>query len=768
MKVSRHFFSRATAVMLLSLVTASAAWQPGKAPLMTRWAKDVSPQNALPEYPRPQLVRAQWQNLNGLWSYAITPREVAKPEKWDGEILVPFPVESALSGVMRAVTEKDRLWYRRTFTVPREWKGQRVVLHFGAVDWETTVYVNGKELGTHRGGYDGFSFDITDALKSSGENEILVAVWDPTHLGQQPIGKQNRQPHGIWYTPTSGIWQTVWLEPVSAAHIAGLKLTPDVDAGTILVATTTKRPSGNSAAQATEARVEVFDGRTRVAEMTVPVLLMDNDTTALSEALITVPKAKLWSPDTPFLYDLKVTLFNGRTKIDEVSSYFGMRKISLGQDAQGITRLFLNNKPVFQFGPLDQGFWPDGLYTAPTDEALRFDIVVTKQLGFNMARKHVKVEPARWYYWCDKLGLLVWQDMPSGDRHIRSDQPDIVRTPESAKQYEVELREMIAELYNYPSIVMWVPFNEGWGQFDTARIAKLVEELDPTRLVNSVSGWADRGVGHVHDWHVYPGPGVPPLEKARAAVLGEFGGLGLPIRGHLWQGDRNWGYETYQTKEALTDAYVAMIKRTWLLTGEKGLSAAVYTQTTDVEGEVNGLLTYDRAMMKMDVEKIAAVNRLLYGAPPKVTTLVPAADVSGGQWRYTTNRPGEYWNKPGFGDSKWAVGYGGFGSDGTPGARIGTLWTTPEIWLRREVELTAEQLPYLELWLHHDEDAVVYLNGVEAVRLRGYTTGYGTFAISEAAKAALKPGKNLIAVHCRQTSGGQFIDVGLIALEPVQ
>jgi len=595
------------------------SWKPANTRLMTRWAREVSPRNAHPEYPRPQLVRKQWLNLNGLWDYAITAKDAPQPTRWDGQILVPFPVESALSGVMKRVSETNRLWYRRTFTVPRTWNlksGRRVLLHFGAVDWETTVWVNGREVGAHRGGYDAFSFDITDALKPQGEQEIVVAVWDPTDAGTQPRGKQVRNPHGIWYTPTSGIWQTVWLEPVNNAHIERLRIVPDVDAGAVNIEIHAVSPAG-SASGATEADIAVFDGGRRVARGVAAVTLTVKQPSVVGRARISLPAPKLWSPDSPHLYGLKITLRNERRVVDEIESYFGLRKIAVARDASGVNRLFLNNQPLFQFGPLDQGFWPDGLYTAPTDEALRYDIEMTKRLGFNMCRKHVKIEPARWYYWADKLGLLVWQDMPSGDKYISPKDPDITRSPESAAQFERELRAMVEGLYNHPSIVMWVPYNEGWGQWDTCRIVNLIKQWDPTRLVNNASGWADRGCGDVNDLHKYPGPAAPPREEKRAAVLGEFGGLGLPLKGHTWQDEKNWGYKSFKTPEELTTAYLDLIEKLRPLVTDKGLAAAVYTQTTDVEIEVNGLMTYDRAVVKMDADRIAAAARKLYTPPAR-------------------------------------------------------------------------------------------------------------------------------------------------------
>jgi len=733
--------------VLLSCSSLRAEWQPAKGPLMTKWAKRVSPGKVHREYPRPQMVRKNWQNLNGLWDYAIKPKDNPQPENFDGQILVPFPVESALSGVMKPVGEENRLWYKRTFEIPRKWKGQRVLLHFGAVDWDTTVWINGTKVGTHRGGYDPFTFDITDALKDTGQQEVILSVWDPTNAGTQPRGKQVKKPGGIWYTAVTGIWQTAWLEPVSAAHIESFKIVPDIDNKSVRI--TAACPNAADYSVELEAKDGWFTkarGKGRPGE----------------EIILNIKKPKLWSPDSPFLYNLKVTLKNSKgKKVDAVSSYFGMRKIEIKKDNKGINRLFLNNKPLFQFGPLDQGWWPDGLYTAPTDAALRYDIEVLKKLGCNMLRKHVKIEPARLYYWCDKLGLMVWQDMPSGDKYIGGRDPDIQRSPESARQFEAELTAMIKTFYNHPSIIMWVPYNEGWGQWDTPRIVDLIKKLDPTRLVNNTSGWSDRGVGDVHDIHSYPGPAAPPTEENRAAVLGEFGGLGLPVKGHTWQDEKNWGYRSYKTREDLTDAYVVLIDNLRSLIGD-GLSAAVYTQTTDVEIEVNGWMTYDRAMIKMNAKKAAAANKRLYLPAPILKTIVPTSQKEPQSWRYTTSEPSDGWQKPNFDDSDWLKGPGGFGTKGTPGTVVRTEWKTSDIWVRRTFELKDEKLSRTQLVIHHDEDADIYINGQLITKLEGYTSSYVRATLDEKARSALKVGSNCIAIHCHQTTGGQYIDAGLV------
>jgi len=590
-------------LLLMSCSPIQSQWKPARAPLITRWTKNISPDNVHQEYPRPQMVRKDWLNLNGLWEYAIRPNDGVKPEIFDGQILVPFPVESALSGLKSAVNEKQHLWYRRTFDIPDNWAQQRILLHFGAVDWETVVWVNGKKVGKHQGGYDPFTFDITDALNKTARQEIVMYVWDPTKRGLQPRGKQVKKPEGIWYTAVTGIWQTVWLEPVPTASVKTLQIAPDIDAGVLKLTVSGRGVNMKShMAEKFHIRAVALDNGKEVSATNGHIG---------STLKLKLNNPKLWSPDNPFLYDLRVTLMQEGRDIDTVTSYFGMRKVSLGKDKKGITRIFLNNRPMFMFGPLDQGFWPDGLYTAPTDQALRYDIEMTKKLGFNMARKHVKVEPQRWYYWCDKMGLMVYQDMPSGDGFVHKGEPDLKRSEWSAKQFELELKRLIDNFANHPSIVMWIAFNEGWGQYDTPRIVNWIKQYDPARLVNNASGWADRGVGDVHAIHSYPGPAAPSNEPNRAAVLGEFGGLALPVKGHLWDDSKSWGYRSYKTREELTAAYLDLVEKLCPLI-DRGLSAAVYTQTSDVEIEVNGLMTYDRAMLKMDHDKIAAANRRLY------------------------------------------------------------------------------------------------------------------------------------------------------------
>ena len=574
-------------------------WQPVGDKIMTDWAAKIDPTNVLPEYPRPQMERAQWQNLNGLWDYAVTAKEGIKPSQYDGKILVPFAIESALSGVGRSFTENDALWYSREFSVPKEWKGKRILLNFGAVDWKTEVYVDGKLAGEHVGGYDPFSFDITDLLTKGKKHNLTVKVLDQTDKWYQPCGKQIMDPHGIWYTPVSGIWQTVWIEPVAETYIASFTTYPDVAGAKLGVDVKVENMQPGDVC-----RVQMYDGEVLAAEGH-----------GYKDALwVTSPK--LWSPDSPFLYDVKVQILRKGQIVDEVKSYAAMREVTVARDADGHKRMLLNGEPLFQYGPLDQGWWPDGLYTAPTDEALAFDIVKTKEFGYNMIRKHVKVEPARWYYHCDRLGMLVWQDMPSpkhGDNkwanHEYEKGTDSQITPEGKANFYNEWAEIIKDFKNFPCIVVWVPFNESWGQFDTDDVVKFTREQDPSRLINYASGGNFyRCSGDILDLHNYPDPEMYLYDPAYINVLGEYGGIGLPLEGHLWQTDRNWGYVQYKNGDDVLDAYARYAEELIDLI-RKGFAAAVYTQTTDVEGEVNGLMTYDRKVVKVDPERLSKINR---------------------------------------------------------------------------------------------------------------------------------------------------------------
>lgn len=591
----------------------STGWKTAGDKITTKWSADVNPLNPLPEYPRPQMVRSEWKNLNGLWDYAITPSGDPAPKAYQGKILVPFAAESALSGVNKPVGPENALWYKTKFTVPSTFRKKIVLLHFEAVDWLADIYINGIKAGSHQGGYDPFTFDITTHLKS-GDNLIELKVTDPVDKGPQPRGKQVLKPGGIWYTSVTGIWRTVWMEAVPKTYISSTKQVPDIDKQTLSIDVKVENPGPGD-----KVRVSAWDGEKLVSE---------KEAAFGTGITLTVNNPKLWSPDNPFLYDLKISILRNGKITDEVKSYFAMRKISLKPDENGVLRMMLNNQFVFQYGPLDQGWWPDGLYTAPTDEALLFDIVKTKEMGFNTLRKHVKVESARWYWHCDKAGMLVWQDMPSGDLggHRWNNRPgmeggwDKSRTEASETIYRTEWNSIIDYLFNFPCIVVWVPFNEAWGQFKTAEITKWTMQKDPSRLVNSASGGNFHEVGHILDVHNYPGPEMPKPEifgSSQALVLGEFGGLGLPLESHTWLDKNNWGYRSFQNADTLFRTYSSYLNQIGQFI-KRGLSAAIYTQTTDVEVECNGLLTYDRKVVKVPETRLSAASKKLYEAAGEV------------------------------------------------------------------------------------------------------------------------------------------------------
>uniref|UniRef100_UPI004047775F glycoside hydrolase family 2 protein n=1 Tax=Algoriphagus sp. TaxID=1872435 RepID=UPI004047775F len=581
--------------------------------LKTNWTDQVNPANPLPEYPRPQLVRNSWQNLNGQWDYAILPKGTAPEGAFQGKITVPFAVESLLSGVQKTVGPDQELWYERQLTLSLNRTNKRVLLHFGAVDWEAEVWVNGIRAGSHQGGFDGFSIDISDLLIKGEKQTIRVRVWDPSDAGPQPRGKQVQNPKGIWYTPVTGIWQTVWLEAVPIQHITAVTSRTDWENKNLIFT-----PEIQSNRQDLTVQISVTDtqgfSETKSAKVGEPIQ-------------IHVPNPKPWSPGAAFLYPVSIKLYQGKNLLDEAQSYAAFRDIRMAKDVNGHQRMLLNGVEVFHYGPLDQGWWPDGLYTAPTDEALLFDIQKTREMGFNMIRKHVKVEPARWYYHADRLGMLVWQDMPSGDLGNRWEvRPGVIRkgvnrerTAASEKIFTTEWTEIIKEFKFFPSIVVWVPFNEAWGQFKTKEITALTRELDPTRLINSASGGnfelaGNRVVGDILDLHNYPDPVMPDpavFGTTISLVLGEYGGLGLPLEGHTWQQKDNWGYQSFKSKEELEARYRTLVADLNELI-PKGLAAAVYTQTTDVEIETNGLMTYDRKVIKIPAEVLFQIHQKLY------------------------------------------------------------------------------------------------------------------------------------------------------------
>ena len=579
----------AAAVIGCGKKAAPETWEPAPIPIQTRWADEVSPANAHPEYPRPQMVREKWASLNGLWDYAVVPAEDPKPKQWDGQILVPFCIESSLSGVGMRVSPDQALWYSTTFKVPSAWRKQRVMLNFEAVDWSAEVYVNDQLVGHHTGGYTAFSFDVTPFLKGRGKQKLAVKVLDATDNGEQPRGKQVSNPSGIWYTPVTGIWQSVWMEPVRSAAVTSYLAVPDVDAGAVDVTVYADGATEND-------RVEIWLREGGVGYSTEE----PGETATVAFASVapgkpvrlTVADPKLWSPESPFLYEMEIQLKQGKKVVDEVRGYTALRKSSEVVDSEGHKRLGLNNEPYFQYGPLDQGWWPDGLYTAPTDEALKFDLVKTKDFGFNMIRKHIKVMGSHWEMW-------KWA-LPEYDSKM---------TETAKATYYKEWGEIIAQLRNHPAIVAWVPFNEAWSQFDTPKAVEFTRSCDPTRLINSASGGNSYPVGDIFDSHNYPNPQMKFTSGGlQIDVLGEYGGIGWPVEGHLWQTDKNWGYIEYKSGEDVLKQYSVYAEDLKKIIQE-GVSAAVYTQTTDVEGEVNGLMTYDRKIIKMDEPRLRAVNQ---------------------------------------------------------------------------------------------------------------------------------------------------------------
>ena len=720
-------------------------WQMKEGPMKSAFTDDIDVNNVLGEYPRPQMERKQWQSLNGIWDFQpLFANRSGKPEDaYSMEILVPFPVESAISGIMK---DYSRFAYRRFFTVPEEWAGKNLLLHFEAVDHECEVFVNGSSVGTHKGGYDPFKFDVTKYLTGEGEQELVVKVYDPTDLGGQPRGKQTLSPGGIMYTSTSGIWQSVWMEPVEDIHIDKYTVVPNVDEGNVAVNVTVK---GDSDAQVL---LEVKDGDAVVSSVTA---------VQGKKTVVPVPDAKLWSPDSPFLYDLNISVICDGDTLDRVKGYFGMRKISLAKDG-GFTRMFLNNEPVFHIGPLDQGFWPDGIYTAPTDAALLYDIQATKQMGFNMIRKHIKIEPRRWYYHCDRLGMLVWQDMPSGNSYggVGLDQT----------QFKKEMTAMIQNLYNSPSIIMWIIFNESQGRHDVETLVRYVKSLDSSRLVNQDSQYGVHStyVGDVWDIHHYPNPAcVVCPNKSLVNVCGEYGGLKYKENGHTW-GTGDWGYATMNSRKELMDTYEQYVSELIKYRDCFGLGGAVYTQITDVEIEINGLITYDRIVQKVDFERMAQINNRLTQGTLKKDTIIAIATEGGEMWKMTTTAPAEGWNTTSFDDSKWSTKKSGFGTVGTPNSKIGTTWNTSDIWIRKTFRLDGANRALadsLVMLINHDEDCEIYINGRLMASFEGHDNNYSVVDFTAAVKNELVyDADNLIAIHCHQTTGGQYIDAGIYLL----
>ena len=755
----------AVMALLMSVAAPAQEWQRLSAKLMTPWGEQIDPDHVWQEYPRPQLVRPTWMNLNGVWEYfRRTNRSSLAYEptgsRFNQRILVPFGVESALSGIMHtdlSTVASSALMYRRTFTLTSDYEGKRTLLHFGAVDWQCIVYVNGKKVGEHKGGSDPFTFDITDYLVDGGEQELQVAVYDPSSKGGQPRGKQTTSPSGIWYTSCSGIWQTVWLEPVNAAYVERYEVVPDAASGTVRVKVIASDPT-------CKVSFIVRDGEKVV--VTTDKYPVGEDVT------IAIPDAKLWSPDSPFLYNLDIYLSaDNCMECDRARGYFGLRTLSKAM-INGHPGFLLNGKPIFMYGPLDQGWWPDGLLTPPSYEAMIYDLQTIKSLGMNMVRKHIKVENDLWYEWCDRNGLIVWQDMPSG-----SEGGSLGTKAEIQHNFYLECENIVTALKQHPSIGVWVPYNEGWGQDAGAGSGHTMRgylvvrnaDADMGRLMNAASGWTDFGISDITDAHSYPSPnGMANTDNDRVNVCGEFGGITLMVDGHLWAGSQQT-YTQVSNSEEYTIRFNQYTSALQALQQSKGLWAGVYTQITDVEQEVNGILTYDRKVLKVNEEQLASIRsnieRTIRQRLTGATNVVSAGDnASTVRWHYVTSKPAGDWFQPDFDDSSWREGTAGFGKISQPDARVRTDWSTPEIWIRRHFKLnnvSEEQLKDLCIRIFYDEDSEVYINGVLAMTTSGYNVTYQLFDISDAAREALHiGGDNVIAIHTKQTTGGQYIDAG--------
>ncbi len=724
-----------------SVANGAAPWKPAPVPISTEWGAQVTPENAWREYPRPRLVRPEWTCLNGLWACAVTASNAPRPSVWDGRILVPYAIESSLSGVGRPLQTNEALWYARTVATPAIPAGQRRVLRFEGVDWDAKVWVNGVEVGGNRGMNRRWACDITDATAGRSESEIVVRVLDATG-GDQPRGKQSLKPEGCWYTRVSGIWQTVWLETVPDRHVTEVlaESLPDLSGTRVTV-----RATGGDG----PVSVRMLDGGRPVATASG----------ATGAPLILKPvQPKPWSPDRPQLYDLEVTLPGGET----VRSYTAIRTCEVKTAAHGIQRLHLNGRPLFQYGPLDQGWWPESLLTPPSDAAQRWELEFLKQSGFTMLRKHLKVENDRYYRHCDEIGMLVWQDFPF---------PGSRKTTGGRAIFKEESASIVEQLRGFPCIVSWVVFNEMWEQFDeagTKEMAAWTKAKDPTRVVNSASGWMDHGVGDVVDAHRYPGPAMPALDPVRAAVLGEFGGQGLAVSGHMWKAE-SWGYKDSSDPAKLAAAYAGFMDGLQPLIA-RGLCAAVYTQTSDVEIEKNGLLSYDRKVAKIPAARLRELHAPLYREMPPVRVLASTAERASVLWRITTNAPPPAWTGPGFDDAGWSGAPAGFGAVSSKYAsgmtRIRTPWRGKELWLRREFAFDGPAPVRPALVIHADHKARVWLNG-QAVAGEIERNNAGSYTIVPVESLPLAKGRNVLAVHVRsQTIGNQYIDAGLIDLGP--
>ena len=734
----------------------------------------------LPEHPALMIFHDEDAQvyLNGLWDYALTKDEQETPAEYAGKILVPFCIESPLSGVGKRI-KTEHIWYRRTFELPETWRlglhggpSHRMLLHFGGADWEAVCWVNGQKVGTHRGGYAPFCFDITDALIRGNEQEIVVRVWDPIDGFKYPQGKQrrNRPSH---YESSSGIWQTVWLEPVAAVSIENLKLTPDIDRGVLKIEPTVRGDAANCTIEVT------------VLDETTEVVKKSGSATDPLELKLNQPK--LWSPDRPFLYGFKGRLVrNGRT-LDNMDGYFAMRKIEIAPDKKWINRILLNGKQIFQMGPLDQSYWPESVFTPPSEEAMVWELQYLKDVGCNMVRLHVTTNPDRWYYACDRIGLLVWQDFVCGKRDSRyEDMSDA-----DAAEWRREQREMVDALYNHPSIVMWVVFNEAWNQHRTEDHTRWIMDYDPSRLVSVASGWQDvPGLGHIRDMHDYsthPSIPLPATEPKRAVVLGECGGFNCIVTGHNWHGEvqpektdnNDWVQDIkrprYDMGDSLTEHYVALVEDLRLLQTE-GLCGAVYTQSTDMKREQNGYLAFDRRVSKIDPAKLRTIHQRLFAAPPRLRCLL--GGVTGGpvEWRYVTDTPPGEWTAPEYDDASWRQGHGPFGVTEGGQPALGTRLDVKRFYLRKTFDL--HDLPAgaavrvrISGWFRGQLNlCTIHLNG-QAVAIdntRHIQAGdrVSLFNLHPEQLKMLHRGRNTLAVKVNRGEINPFlIDVTLLSVE---
>ena len=758
------FFQLVLFCCLQPLIVCAQDWKPVPGNIMTKWAADVTPENVWKEYPRPQMVRKDWLNLNGLWDFAISSDITNQPTKqYNKKILVPFCVESALSGIKETIRGNQQLHYRRFFSVPTNWTGKQLLLHFEAVDYETKLWVDGKFVGEHKGGYNHFHFNIAPFLNKNTTHEISLLVWDPTNEGSQPIGKQSLPEirNRTKYTATSGIWQTVWLEPVNNESIESIQIIPNVDESAISLSIQQLESSLKN-----QVRIQVYEKGKEIVSITH----------ALENTIkIKIPQPKLWSPEKPFLYDLKLSVIKDGKIVDVLTSYFGMRKISMARDAAGFMRILLNNKPIYQLGPLDQGYWPDGILTPASDQALKYDIEYLKSIGANMDRMHMKVQPERWYYHCDQLGILVWQDMVSPTKFSDS--------LNSKKMLPVELEheKMLEQLYNHPSIIQWVLFNESWGQYDTERLTAEIKKKDPSRLITNASGWNDMQVGDIRDFHDYticPAIAMVPKTYQRAMVLGEAGGIDLLIKEHLWTPNlapnvkTDWSIDfkkgSVNSVSEFEEKYNYLFNNILLLKNH-GLNAVVYTQISDVEDEISGWMTYDRKITKLPASQYAAIHKKFYEPLLIGKFIIPLSTDQPQQWNYRFKEPANDWYKAN--DLQdFLKGAGPFSMPVVNNSTINTKLNQSVLFLQKDFQLNSIPLK-LSVLAVNNGIADIYINGVYVMQLINFLKKDSEVKISEAfipkkAMKLLRVGENQVSIKFKFNVNGipiNYVDFGMKA-----